>query len=175
MGNPDAFRALVERYEAQVAATVIGMLGRGPDADDVGQETFVRFYESIDRFRGEAALGTYLTRIAINQCLKTIRRRRSWTRRFIGEAQLDAPLPDPPAPDTTVDLDNRERDALVHRAVQALPPKHRAVVVLRMIRELSTNETAEALGVPPGTVMSRLSRALAQLREPLALFHGDLS
>lgn len=166
-GDATAFRALVERYEGQVAATVIGMLGPGADAEDVGQETFVRLYESLGRFRGDAALGTYLTRIAINQCLKHLRRKQSWMRRIVGESQLAAPLPDPPDPDAP-DLADRDRDALVQRAVQALPAKHRSVVVLRMLRELSTNETAEVLGIPPGTVMSRLSRALASLRGPLA-------
>ncbi|MEM8599557.1 MAG: sigma-70 family RNA polymerase sigma factor [Bacteroidota bacterium] len=168
-GDPRAFRVLVERYEGQVAATVIGMLGRGPEADDVGQETFVRFYEALDRFRGEASVGTYLTRIAINQSLKALRKRRSWTRRFVPQSRLAAPLPDPPDPTTALDhLDRRERETLVHEAVQALRPKHRAVVVLRMLQGLSTNETAAALGIPPGTVMSRLARGLAALREPLA-------
>ncbi|MEM6783659.1 MAG: sigma-70 family RNA polymerase sigma factor [Bacteroidota bacterium] len=168
-GETWAYRVLVERYEGQVAATVIGMLGRGPEADDVGQETFIRFYESLDRFRGEASVGTYLTRIAINQSLKALRKQRSWTRRFIPRSHLATPPPDPADTVTALDhLDRREREALVTQAVQALSPKHRAVVVLRMLQGLSTNETAEALGVPPGTVMSRLSRALASLKGSLA-------
>ncbi|SVD24097.1 uncharacterized protein METZ01_LOCUS376951, partial [marine metagenome] len=65
-GDETAFRVLVERYEPQVAATVVGMLGPGDEADDVGQETFVRFYRALAKFRGDAALGTYLTRIAMN-------------------------------------------------------------------------------------------------------------
>ena len=171
-GDGPAFRVLVERYEGQVAATVIGMVGRGADADDIGQETFVRFYHSLDRFRGDASVGTYLTRIAINQCLQHLRRRRSWTRRFVGESDLEAALPDR-AEDAVPALEDGERSALVHRAVRALPAKHRSVVVLRMLRELSTNETAEVLGVPPGTVMSRLSRALASLRAPLAALEAE--
>ena len=80
-GDHGAFRMLVERYEGRVAATVIGMLGPGQEADDVGQETFIRLYESLDTFRGDAKLSTYITRIAINQSLKALRRRKRWTRR----------------------------------------------------------------------------------------------
>ena len=75
-GDEAAFRGLVERYESQVAATVVGMLGPGDEADDVGQETFVRFYQALSKFRGEAALGTYLTRIAMNLSLNAIKRRQ---------------------------------------------------------------------------------------------------
>jgi len=81
-GQAWAFRRLVERYEGRVAATVVGMLGPGGEADDVGQETFIRFYEALDQYRGEAQLGTYLTRIAINQSLKALQRRKRWTDRF---------------------------------------------------------------------------------------------
>ena len=69
-GDASAFRSLVERYEGQVASTVIGMLGFGPEADDVGQETFIRFFKAMENFRGDSSLSTYLTRIAINQSLK---------------------------------------------------------------------------------------------------------
>ncbi|MDH5745133.1 MAG: helix-turn-helix domain-containing protein, partial [Candidatus Aminicenantes bacterium] len=65
-GDKNAFKELIKKYEHQVAATVIGMLGNCPEAEDVGQETFIRLYQSLDKFRGEASLGTYLTRIAIN-------------------------------------------------------------------------------------------------------------
>lgn len=81
-GDARAFQVLVEPYESRVAAVVVSMLGPGPDADDVGQETFIRFYTSIDRFRGDASLGTYVTRIAINQSLKALKRRRKWHERF---------------------------------------------------------------------------------------------
>ena len=72
-GDDVALRALVVRYEPVVAATVLGMLGRGADADDVGQATFVRLYHALDRFRGESSLKTYLVRIAINLSLNALR------------------------------------------------------------------------------------------------------
>lgn len=157
-GDQRAFRLLVERYEGKVAATVIGMLGRGPEADDVGQEVFVRLYKSLDSFRGDSSLGTYLTRIAINQSLKAIKRRQSWSRRFLNwEPDLVA---DRHADDFEEDVD---RASLVGRALDSLSPDHRAVTVMRLMEGYSTSETAEILDIPEGTVMSRLSRALKNL------------
>ena len=81
-GDDQAFRQLVERYEGQVAATVVGMLGAGAEAEDVGQDVFIRFYESLDKFRGDSAVGTYLTRIAINLSLNAVERRKRMRWRF---------------------------------------------------------------------------------------------
>jgi RNA polymerase sigma-70 factor, ECF subfamily len=166
-GDQQAFRMIVERYEGKVAATVIGMVGRGADADDVGQETFIRLYRSLDQFRGEAALGTYLTRIAINQALKALNRRKSWMQRFFSRDD-DTVFVDEPAMEEPSELDEKERKALIESALARLSPEHRAVVVLRMLEEHSTREVAEMLGIPEGTVMSRLSRALEKMERTLA-------
>src|SRR3970040_2420094 len=82
-GDADAFRALVERYQGVVAGVVIRMLGHGDEADDVGQETFLRFYKALDTFRGEAAVKTYLTRIAMNLSLNALKRRRRLRQRLV--------------------------------------------------------------------------------------------
>lgn len=167
-GDDRAFRVLVERYEALVAATVQGMLGRGPDAEDVGQVTFVRFHVALDRFRGDASVGTYLTRIAINESLKALERRKRWTKRFLSRDQAESPIePASPEPDASERLESRESAAAVHAAIRDLTPKLRATVVLRMLDGFSTRETAQILGVPEGTVLSRLSRALGRLRVAL--------
>ncbi len=154
---------LVDRYESQVAATVVGMLGQGPDAEDVGQETFIRFHAALDRFRGESALGTYLTRIAINLSLNASKSRQKARWQFWS---LDRD--EDPAPPTTTDgraiQEQADTRAEVHTALQQLKPERRAVVVLRMIKEYSTRETAEALGIPEGTVLSRLSRGMSSLK-----------
>jgi RNA polymerase sigma-70 factor (ECF subfamily) len=157
-GDQRAFRLLVERFEPKVAATVVGMLGRVPEADDVGQEVFVRFYRSMDKFRGEAGLGTYLTRIAINQSIKALKRRQSWMKRF---TTIDAAIESRGATDDH--LERAEQTEIVERALSRLSPDHRAVVVLRLIEGYSTRETAGILGVPEGTVMSRLSRSVDAL------------
>lgn len=167
-GDHTAFKELVRRYEHQVAATVIGMLGPGPEAEDVGQDVFIRFYQTLDRFRGESALGTYLTRIAINLSLNALKRRKRRRLRF-----RDKPVeekPDLAAPDDgKLDLLDRE---IVQKAVRALDPPFRSVIVLRLMEGYSTRETADILKIPEGTVLSRLARAQKKLKTILTPYFG---
>ncbi len=165
-GDSGAFRTLVERHEPRVAATVIGMLGTGADAEDVGQEVFIRFHKALDQFRGDAAVGTYLTRIAINLSLNASGRRQRSRLKFWSRDQEAAPPPEP-AIDGRDIVDQAARQEIVRWAIQQLQPDHRAVVVLRMMEEYSTKETAELLELPEGTVLSRLSRGMARLKEIL--------
>ncbi len=168
-GDARAFRALVERHESAVAAIVIGMLGPGPDAEDVGQETFVRLYRSLDRFRGDAALRTYLTRIAINLSLNARKRRKRGVERFdsLDTAPSEATRVEGP------DLERLEARRVVRAALDRLDARHRAVVVLRMIEGYSTRETAGILQIPEGTVLSRLSRGMQKLEVELASYVAD--
>jgi len=165
-GNSEAFRSLVDRYQAVVASVVIGMLGAGDDADDVGQETFIRFHGALDRFRGEAELGTYLRRIAMNLSLNALKRRRKFRLRLVSRDQSEEAVDEPPV--QAYDAERTERHHLVRAAVARLNEKHRAVVVLRVLEERSTSETADILRVPAGTVMSRLARGLDELEALLA-------
>ncbi|WP_456424620.1 RNA polymerase sigma factor [Rhodocaloribacter sp.] len=165
-GDRQAFRTLVERFERDVAATVVAMLGSGAEVDDVVQEVFIRFYEALPQFRGEAKVSTYLKRIAINRSLDELRRRKRTLARFLSRDDASASVPEQGA-EGDDEVERRERRALVHRAIQSLPPKHRAVVVLRLIEGYSTEETAEMLGVAYGTVLSRLNRARNKLKTVL--------
>src|SRR5215212_1206259 len=131
-GDDRAFAMLVERYESVVAATVIGMLGRGDDADDVGQETFIRFHRALDSFRGESSLKTYLVHIAMNLSLNALKRRRRSLLRFISRDDRSdsgdelANLPEPRVgPDGETDAN--ELREVVRAAVARLGEKHRAV------------------------------------------------
>src|SRR4029077_18480543 len=94
-GDDRAFAVLVARYEGAVAATGIGMLGRGDDADDVGQETFFRFHRALGNFRGESSLKTYLVHIAMNLSLNALKRRRRSFLRFVSRDEHDVDLPEP--------------------------------------------------------------------------------
>ncbi len=137
------------------------MLGPGQEVDDVVQDAFVRCYESLNKFRGTSAFGTYLHRIAINKSLDALRRRKRWRARFVDHAP--ATLPDSSRPlDMQIEISDRAR--LVHAAIAQLAPKYRAVVALRLVEGLSTDETAAALGIKYGTVLSRLSRGTQKLR-----------
>jgi RNA polymerase sigma-70 factor (ECF subfamily) len=170
-GDDRAFAVLVDRYERAVAATVIGMLGPGDDADDVGQETFIRFHRALGSFRGDSSLKTYLVHIAMNLSLNALKRRRRSILRFGSRDESDdgdslVGLPEPRiGPEG--DVDTKELQRLVRAAVRRLGEKHRAVVVLRLFHDCSTKETADILGVPEGTVLSRLSRAMKELESLL--------
>ena len=187
-GDERAFAAIVDRYEGRVAATVVSMLGPGDEAEDVGQETFIRLYRYLDRYRGDASLGTYLTRIAMNLSLTALRKRKRWFARFVSVESTPGGEPDdgrvPAGPGLemlAVDsddgplgrLEQTERRHRVHQALADLNPDHRAVVVLRWIDGLSTKEAAVALGIPEGTVMSRLSRAMDRLAVTLKEEYGS--
>ncbi len=171
-GDRKAFRLLVERYEDDIAATVVAMLGPTGEVDDIVQEAFIRFYQTLDRFRGEATVSTYLKRIAINRALDALRRRKRLLSRFRSRDDETYGSPEPSIEEEG-NLEARERARLVHQAIDALPPKHRAVVVLRLIEGYSTEETAEMLGIPYGTVLSRLSRAHTKLKELLTPYIQD--
>jgi RNA polymerase sigma-70 factor (ECF subfamily) len=150
-GDASAFRRIVERYEGIVAATVIGMLGPGDGADDVGQETFIRLHAALDEFRGDSSLRTYLTRIATNLSLNALRGRKRRWRRFVSrdeaEERAAPPLDADAAGDLREEVEAEERRRRVRAAVRRLGSKQRAVVVLRMMEGYSTRETAEILGV----------------------------
>lgn len=163
-GDADAWKTFVDQYEGVVAATVIGMIGRGPDAEDIGQEVFIRFFRNAANFRGDADVSTYLTRSAINLSLNAIKRRQRMRRWFFGPPEDRFEAPELPADKA---LERTELGTLVSSAIRALPADFRSVAVLRLVQEHSTAETAAILGIPEGTVMSRLSRAQKRLREML--------
>jgi len=163
-GSTAAFGELVKKYEALVAATVVGMLGSCQSADDVGQEVFIRFFKYLKSFREDASLGTYLTRIAINLSINELNRRKRRRLFFVSSDEEGSPVP--AHHDDSVN--RNETQNLVHKAIKKLDPNFRAVVVLRLIEGYSTDETAKILNVPLGTVLSRLSRAQRKLREHLA-------
>jgi RNA polymerase sigma-70 factor (ECF subfamily) len=146
-GDDSQFRELVERYKSRVAATVIGILGKCTEAEDIGQETFIRFYRNVKNFRMESTVGTYLTRIAINLSLNELKRRK---RRIIlyqtSENQLESIAAQ------TDETQNTDPE-IIRKAILKLSPKFRSVLVLRLINEYSTNETAVILQIPQGTVL----------------------
>jgi RNA polymerase sigma-70 factor (ECF subfamily) len=163
-GDDSAFSELVRRYQQTVAKTVTGMLGAGDDAEDVGQQVFIRFFRALDDYRGEAALATYLTRIAINLSLNELKRRKRMSLIFLRPPESFPEKYEMKSENIESELDAEE---LVNKALQNLEPKFRSVVVLRMIQGYSTKETAEMLKLPLGTVLSRLSRAQEKLKDLL--------
>lgn len=164
-GSSQAFGEIIRRYESMVARTVKGMVGNIQQADDVGQETFIRLYNSLSEFRGESRLGTYIQRIAINLSLNEIKRKGRAKSLFLqSDSEDDPDRFDLASYDSEMPADAKE---IVGIALTKLNPEFRAVVTLRMLQGYSTKETAEILDMPLGTVLSRLSRARDQLKEIL--------
>jgi RNA polymerase sigma-70 factor (ECF subfamily) len=162
-GDDQAFRLLVERFQPKLMATAAGMVGPGHDAEEVVQEAFVRFYRALHRFEGRSSLGTYLTRITMNEALKVIRKQKPWRFRLLSRDDPDSLLAEPIEFPSEPAMDKTARADRIRQAVQSLNPEFRNVVVLRFLNEYSTAECAQILEIPQGTVMSRLSRALEKL------------
>ena len=158
-GDMKAFKTLVERHEGKVAGVVKSMLGDTPEALDIGQETFIRFYESLAKFKGDSSVSTYLIRIAINLSLNEIKRRKRATIFF-------RPLED--GHQVNVPESSHDTKEMVALEVAKLEPEFRSVITLRLIEGYSTEETATLLEIPLGTVLSRLSRAQKKLKIALA-------
>jgi RNA polymerase sigma-70 factor (ECF subfamily) len=171
-GDRDAFRELVERYQRKIAALALGMLRNREDALDVVQETFTKAYESLGRFKGDAAFYTWVYRIAYNLCVDHQRRSAKQPQTsFDAEEPGQGPptvLADGPRPDQPFD---RARDSEIARrvreAIADLTPDHRAVILLRELEGLSYAEISQVLECPKGTVMSRLHYARRQLQNRL--------
>ena len=163
-GDTEAFRRIVMMLEQRVAATVIGMVGPGPEAEDIGQETFMRLYRALPKFRGDSSLASYATRIAINLCKDERLNRKKRAAVFTKSDDAVAAQ----APDPASETDHLEQRDLVDKALLQLSEEYREVVVLRLLDGFSTRETAKILDVPEGTVTSRLARAQMKLRAILA-------
>lgn len=171
-GDDQAFRKIVETYIDEVSRTVTGMLGPGPEIDDVVQEVFIKLHRSLGSFRGDSSLKTYLVRMAINKSLDALRKRKRsrWLQPFSPEDHWE------PTADEVSDssLTHSERHATLRHAVDRLPDGQRAVVVLRLIEDYSTEETARILDIPYGTVLSRLKRGVEKLKKELGNTPGLL-
>jgi RNA polymerase sigma-70 factor (ECF subfamily) len=162
-GDTEAFRTLIGRYERTMYNLAYRMLGNAEDARDATQDAFLSCYRHLDSFRGEAAFSTWLHRIAVNACFDALRRRTPVTS-----------LEDRPGGEPGAYADHSEETAEaidVQHALMAVPPEFRAVLVLHELQDLPVDSVAELLGLPVGTVKSRLHRgrvALARIlgREP---------
>jgi RNA polymerase sigma-70 factor (ECF subfamily) len=166
-GDRQAARALYDTHAPRVYRVSYRLAGDEAVAQECTQEAFVRAFQRLDRFRGDAALSTWLTRIAVSVTLNALRRRKRWNARETAlddAGELHAPEPD------GLEIDLRER---VTRAIDALPEMYRAVVVLHDVEGYTHGEIGTMLGVPEGTCKTRLFVARRKLREMLAAFVND--
>ncbi|MEJ2667393.1 MAG: sigma-70 family RNA polymerase sigma factor [Deinococcales bacterium] len=159
-GDPDAFDALAARHAAALHAVARRLVGDAL-ARDVVQDSLLAAYSSVDRFRGEASFGSYLHGIVVNRCRRLGRRRRF----AAPEAALLTEASREPGPeDRAVTSDTRRH---IEAALATLPRRFREALALREFGELSYGEIAGVVGVPLGTVRSRIARARRLLRDEL--------
>ncbi len=163
-GDRDAFARLVEMHKDDLVAYLYRLSGHRQTAEDLAQETFLRLYRAAGRYRGRGMFRAYLLRIATNLLRSSERRARLL--RFVPLAA--APAPRSPAPDPEVRAVGEQALSRVARKLAGLPLKYRAPLVLRAVEGWSIEEIAEALGLPAGTVKSRISRARRRLLDRLA-------
>jgi RNA polymerase sigma-70 factor (ECF subfamily) len=170
-GDPAAFEALVLRYQSRVYRLVRILAGNLPEAEDLTQETFIRAYRAIGRFRRDSTFRTWLHRIAVNATWSHLARRRHGISLVALESDADGNM----AVTDVAACDDDPETALIRRqaidrALATLSTEARLVITLRDIQGLEYQEIATITGVPIGTVESRLFRARRRLRpllEPL--------
>jgi RNA polymerase sigma-70 factor, ECF subfamily len=171
-GDQSAFSELVNRYERKIYRLAKNITRNDEDAEDVLQDAFLKAYTHLDNFKGDSKFYTWIVRIAVNEALMRLRKRK--TDRSV---PLDEPVDlgeETVAREIAVWEDNPEQQysqeewrRILDEAIESLKPDFRTVFVLRDIEELSTEETAETLGISVPAVKSRLLRARLALRERL--------
>jgi RNA polymerase sigma-70 factor (ECF subfamily) len=169
-----AFREMVLTYQQQVYNIVFRMLNNQQEAEDLAQEVFVTVFKSIDSFRGDSKLSTWLYRIAVNHCrnrFKYLARRQHQAQRpldDVKEHNRDAGMPlqgEINRPDQM--LEGRRLEAAIQREIANLDEDHRMLIVLRDIQGLSYDEIGKITNLAAGTVKSRLHRARMALKDRL--------
>lgn len=171
-GDMEAFAELVRRYERRIYRMARQITQNDEDAEDVLQESFLKAFQHLDSFQGQSKFYTWVTRIAVNESLMKLRKRKSDR-----TVSLDENIETDEEPivreiavwDDTPEskYSQEELRQILDKAIESLKPIFRTVFILRDVEELSTEETAEVLGLSIAAVKSRLLRARLQLRERL--------
>jgi RNA polymerase sigma-70 factor (ECF subfamily) len=174
-GDSTAFEQLVRQYERQIFRVAQHITQNREDAEDIVQDAFFKAYQKLDQFQGNSKFSTWLVRIAVNESLMRLRKRKtSKTVSMDQDVETDeGSIPRDFAewrPNPEQQYNQAELGDILRKTIQGLPPGFRTVFTLRDIENLSTEETAEALGLSVPAVKSRLLRARLQLRERLSRY-----
>ena len=157
-GDRCAMQKLYEHCSGRVYALMVRMVGR-QDADDLTQQVFLQMFRKLAQFNGRSKLETWLYRLATNEALQHLRRKKR---------QSAAPLLSEPSADAPDRIAATEEARLLEAAMSRLEPELRAALLLKEQQNLSYREIAQSVGIPEGTVGSRLNRARKELRAELA-------
>jgi len=171
-GESKAFETLLKKYRKSVYYMLLKMVKNADDAEDLTQEAFAKAFNSIEKFDSKYAFSTWLFRIATNNTIDLIRKRRVQT------VSIDAPIEGDDGSNMTIDVKDedlnpneellkKQRSRYLHMAIEKLPEKYRILVELRYFKEFSYEEIANELQIPLGTVKAQLFRARELLNQEL--------
>ena len=177
LGNQEAYKRLVKKYRNAIYHLIVRMIGYTPEAEDLTQEAFIKAFHSLASFNDEFAFSTWLYKIATNNCIDHLRRRKVKT------ISIDKPLANSDGeqhieiPDTSYQPDQTilrtQQTRLIQSAIDDLPEKYRLVIVMRHQQEKSYEEIADELQLPLGTVKAHIFRARELLYRSLKGRVGD--
>jgi RNA polymerase sigma factor (sigma-70 family) len=174
LGDEAAFEVLMRRYNGRLFRVARAILNDDRDAEDALQDAYLDAFRHIGDFRSDARLGTWLTRIVVNQALMRLRRQKRdrvvlpFHGRAADDSELEMQVADRQTESASEGLLRAELRRLLERRIDELPVSFRTVFVMRDVEDMTVQETADSLSIPAATVRSRLFRARALLREALA-------
>ncbi|MCE2503638.1 MAG: sigma-70 family RNA polymerase sigma factor [Chlorobi bacterium] len=171
-GDQGAFARLRDKYWGSLNAMLFKMVRNRLDAEDLTQEAFIKAFASLKSFNFQYAFSTWLYKIASNNCIDYLRKRRLRTVSYdepvkTNEGEMQMQLPDTSSPLPDAPLTTKERSEILKQAIEDLPEKYRIVIELRHHREMEYQDIAEELDMPLGTVKAHLFRARARLLKAL--------
>lgn len=167
-GHTALFEVLMRRHNERIYRAARAIVRDEREAEDVMQQAYVNAYAHLRQFDGRARFSTWLTRIAVHEALRRVRRRPTLASLDSpGHSTVECPMPAAPSPDPERQAFSRELRALLESAIDALPDGSREVFMLRQVEGMSTGDVAETLDVTEDVVKTRLSRARAALRRDL--------
>ncbi len=174
-GDTRAFGQLAEKYQHKIYNLAYRYMGNEEDANDMAQEALIKAYRSLDTFKGQSSLGTWLYRITTNVCFDELRKRK----RTLHMVSLDEPVATTdgdeierdivdPSPTADIIYEYKETEAYLQSLIDMLTPEQKTVVILRDVMDLTYEEIADVMQCSIGTVKSRLSRARGILRKKIS-------
>ncbi len=169
-GSESAFKVLVETYKKQVINTCFGMVNNLSDAEDIAQDVFIEVFRSIQNFRADAKISTWLYRIAVNRSLNHIRdnKRRKWFQSFDDVVkEKNAHLQHQASENPGIELENLQRANILHEAIGSLPENQKTAFTLNKYEDLSYKEIADVMEISVSSVESLIHRAKVGLQKKL--------
>jgi RNA polymerase sigma-70 factor, ECF subfamily len=172
-GDQNCFRTLVQKYHVMVINTCFGLLHIREDAEDVAQDVFIEIYQSLNRFRQESKLSTWIYRIAVNKSINYLRkvkmrqRIRSLEHALIDDNSPGLDFPAPSSDDPSAIMDTKEKAKILHQAIESLPDNQRVAFALYKFEDLAYKEIAEVMDTSLSAVESLIHRAKINLQKKL--------